>query len=569
MPKRPEKLAAAAGKNFWLTVKSLLRYNKKQLNPVYRAARRFGRVRRIFLRNAGCGTDGQRQSAAAPDAAGNARRKSSGREEDTGMRKWRGWRKILLCAALGTLVASGCARYTPVEPDGGMPEAEETGPETAGGEPEAGTAQELSPLRIEDDGAAVPKRTPVQVKGIYLTAYTAGDPERMEEIIAQIDRTELNAVVIDFKTDEGYIAADVDSPLLQEAGACRDYIPDLEGLLKTLKKHEIYTIARVVAFKDPVLAEAKPEWSLKTADGSLYRDGQGLAWVNPYEEAVWNYLAEVGEQAAGAGFDEVQFDYIRFSTDSTMREVVFDEAQTRGRDRTEIITEFTEYIYERLAPLGIFVSADVFGAIIGSPQDAAAVGQDYAEMAARLDYLCPMIYPSHYGDGNFGLDHPDLHPYETVLGALQKSVSVLSAYENGEATPADASAAGTPAAGGSENGAAGTSAAGGSESGTAGTSAAGGSESGTAGTSAAGGSESAAGETREIRAVVRPWLQDFTASYLRHYQKYEDEEIREQIEAVYDAGYEEWILWNASNQYHYGGLLDEGDSEAGGTVPAL
>jgi len=360
-------------------------------------------------------------------------------------------------------------------------------------------------IKVTDEaGTRFIARSPVKVRGIYVSAHVAGTPAFMEPIISQIDKTELNAVVIDFKTDEGYIASQVDSPAFQEIHACRDYIPDMTSLMETLKAHDIYTIARVVAFKDPYLAEQKPEWSLKRRDGSIYRDKKGLAWVNPYKTEVWDYLIEAGAQAAAAGFDEVQFDYIRFATDSTMREVVFDEADTRGRSKTDVVTEFTEYAYKKLAPLGIFVSADVFGAIIGSEADASAVGQIYGEMSRHMDYICPMIYPSHYGDGNFGLDHPDLHPYETILGALTKSAEELNAYESGE-----------------------------------------------------------------IRAAVRPWLQDFTASYLKHYQKYGDEELREQIQAVYDAGYEEWILWNAANHYHYGGLLDESDTEAGGAVPAL
>lgn len=344
-------------------------------------------------------------------------------------------------------------------------------------------------LQITDGDNLLEQREPVKVKGIYVSAYVAGSEKMMDNIIEQIDATELNAVVIDYKNDDGRITAPVNSEMFGEIDACKAYIPDLEALLQKLKEHDIYTIARIVAFKDPYLAEKKPEWSLKKADGSLYRDKKGLAWVNPYRQEVWDYLVEAGTQAANAGFDEIQFDYIRFATDSTMREVVFGEDETKGRSKTDIIAEFTKYAYDKLAPLGVFVSADVFGAIIGSEEDAGAVGQIYGEMAQNLDYICPMIYPSHYGDGNFGLDHPDLHPYETILGALKKSEAELSSY------PAE-----------------------------------------------------------ECQAIVRPWLQDFTASYLKHHIKYGNEEIRKQIQAVYDAGYEEWILWNASNNYHYGGL---------------
>ena len=247
-----------------------------------------------------------------------------------------------------------------------------------------------------------------------------------------------------------------------------------------------------MAFRDPWLAEKKPEWSLHLADGSLYRDRQGMAWVDPYRKEVWDYLVEVGTEAKEAGFDEVQFDYIRFSTEGTMRDVVFDEAVTGGRSKTDVITEFVKYAYENLASQGLFVSADVFGTIIGSDIDAQAVGQVYTEMAKHLDYICPMIYPSHYGPGNFGLEHPDTMPYEAVLEALKKSQMVMD-----QAAEADGHVS--------------------------------------------------------SQAIVRPWLQDFTASYLGegNYIPYGYNEVQRQIQAVKDAGYDEWMLWSAANRYHF------------------
>lgn len=405
------------------------------------------------------------------------------------------WLVLTICACLLT----GCTRYNPIDmTDSALENASPSEPGSAdttdgtGADDGAGTSDsdeaEEPVLQITDDDRTN-RREPVKVKGIYVSAYVAGNETMMDNIIKEIDATELNAVVIDFKNDDGRITAPIDSELFNEIGACKAYIPDMKALTDKLKEHDIYAIVRIVAFKDPYLAENKPEWSLKKADGSIYRDKKGLAWVNPYRQEVWDYLVEAGTQAAEAGFDEIQFDYIRFATDSTMRQVVFDEEETKGRSKTDIIAEFTQYAYDSLTPLGVFVSADVFGAIIGSEEDAGAVGQIYGEMAQSLDYICPMIYPSHYGDGNFGLDHPDLHPYETILGALQKSEEELSAYPE-----------------------------------------------------------------EERQAVVRPWLQDFTATYLKHHIKYGNDEIREQIQAVYDAGYEEWILWNASNNYHYGGL---------------
>ena len=510
------------------------------------------------------------------------------------------WLPFLMSVSL----AAGCTRYTPVEGQelpfeetgavyGYQAEAEAGAPREAGAETSHGVGNLKRPDAPEKTGAmgenavslslpgpsvkcvslalseaqrqakelgeavraAQDQRTPVKVKGIYVTAYVAGNREMMEHIISRIDGTELNAVVIDFKTDEGHIAAYVDSPVFEGVDACRNYIPDLPALMDTLKSHGIYTIARIVAFRDPWLSEKRPDVSLKRADGSVYRDRQGLSWVNPYKREVWDYLVEAGRQAAAAGFDEVQFDYIRFSTDSTMREVVFDEADTLGRSRTDVITEFAGYAYERLAPLGLFVSADVFGAIIGSGEDAAAVGQSYGAMADCVDYICPMIYPSHYGDGNFGLDHPDLHPYETISGALNQSSQELSAYREGQREQSPEGGAGKKRGPGDDAGKERSPEVGARE------------EQG--GESQEQGKQSPEGKRRKEQALVRPWLQDFTAGYLRHHRHYGDKELREQIQAVYDAGYEEWILWNASNQYHYGGLLNESDAQAGGEVPAF
>ena len=132
-----------------------------------------------------------------------------------------------------------------------------------------------------------------------------------------------------------------------------------------------------------------------------------------YRQEVWEYLIEVSRHAADIGFDEIQFDYIRFSTGRGMVDVDFGEG-SELKSKEDIIIEFTKYAYETLKPLGVFVSADVYGTIISSSIDAGLVGQDYVEMSKHLDYICPMIYPSHFGEGNYGVDHPDLEPFEIV-----------------------------------------------------------------------------------------------------------------------------------------------------------
>lgn len=411
------------------------------------------------------------------------------------MKKW-----LFAFSMAGLLALTGCSRPAPEE---------ETSPAETETVEEAPVEEETSGIKVienvgpdknrtvslrivDENNPALPGREAVKVRGIYISGPMAGSTELFQNILDSAAGTEINTVVIDFKDDQGRITCPVDSPVASEIGACRPYVQDMKELIASLKERGLYVIARVVAFRDPWLAEKKPEWSLHLADGSLYRDRQGMAWVDPYRKEVWDYLLEVGTEAKEAGFDEVQFDYIRFSTEGTMRDVVFDEAVTGGRSKTDVITEFVKYAYENLASQGLFVSADVFGTIIGSDIDAQAVGQVYTEMAKHLDYICPMIYPSHYGPGNFGLEHPDTMPYETVLEALKKSQMVMD-----QAAEADGHVS--------------------------------------------------------SQAIVRPWLQDFTASYLGegNYIPYGYNEVQRQIQAVKDAGYDEWMLWSAANRYHF------------------
>lgn len=333
-------------------------------------------------------------------------------------------------------------------------------------------------------------RIPVKVKGIYVTASGAGS-DKMGELSRMSDSKEINAMVIDVKNDFGKITYPMDSTTVTEIGSASNEIADMASLVTNLKGKGIYLIARVVAFKDPYLAEHKQELAIKNKDGSLYRDNKGDCWVNPYHKEVWDYLVEVASQAAAIGFDEVQFDYIRFPTGVGLSNVDYGtDADTKTKEAA--IIEFTKYVYEKLKPLGVFVSADVYGTIISSSIDAGLVGQNYVEMSKYLDFICPMIYPSHFGEGNYGIDYPDLEPLAIVRKVLTASKTKLLQIPEGE-----------------------------------------------------------------HRATVRPWLQDFTATWLAHYQAYGGPELRAQIDGVYGAGYEEWLVWNANGNYSEDGLLKE------------
>lgn len=459
-----------------------------------------------------------------------------------------------------------------------------------------------------EDAATVKELNRVKVKGIYVSGPMAGTAG-MDNLIALVDRTELNALVIDVKNDDGYLTCELDVPLAEQIGSEKHYIKDLPALVQTCKEKNIYLIARVVAFKDPILAEKMLEWSLHNSDGSIFRDKSGLAWVNPYRKEVWEYLASVGEAAIKAGFDEVQYDYVRFSTDSRMKQVDFGDS-TKGRTKTEAISGFTLYASERIHAAGGRISADVYGVVIDSEEDQQIVGQNYVEMSRSLDAISPMIYPSHYGPYNYQIPVPDAQPYDTVLAAMQASKMVLAGLDpktgkkpvsadvsgndavdaaivGGEAvsgnnaadTAADSqSTSGTPAVSGNDavqnaenaqaaDGAQATADAQAAEDAQAAKDAqtakdAQAAKDAAAKTPALSKEEIAQLDpTTGVQATVRPWLQDFTATWVKGHISYGPEEIRAQIQAVYDAGYEEWILWNAANRYTEGGLLTQEEEE--------
>ncbi len=403
---------------------------------------------------------------------------------------------LLLAAALFT---GACTRYEPAALAPGYDPADL---------PQISTADESeteTEAETETPSEAVPEeepdtRVPVKVKGLYLASKLVNNDEFMDRLIGYMDTTELNAVVIDVKNDYGKITYAMQGvPVVDEVKAIEVDIEDLPGRIAKLKEHGVYCIARIVTFRDSWLAKRKPEWAFHKADGELFRDSSDYAWLDPYQTGYWEYLVEIAQQVKNAGFDEIQFDYVRFCTERAMNEVPLDEEVTLGRDRISIITEFVSYLEEKIRPMGLFVACDVFGTIIGSSVDARSTGQSYTAMAEAVDYMCPMVYPSHYADGNFRIEHPDLEPYKLIRAALRRSRNeLLKVQEDGT-----------------------------------------------------------------HQAVVRPWLQAFTASWLGKgkYMTYDAAAVREQINGLYDAGYDEWILWSAQVKYDYSGFLSEAEAE--------
>ncbi|MBA9086324.1 hypothetical protein FHR92_002797 [Fontibacillus solani] len=253
------------------------------------------------------------------------------------------------------------------------------------------------------------------VKGIYVTAYSAGG-SRMSTLVDLVDSTDLNAMVIDIKDDEGYITYKTDNPKLIEMGKPQPFISNINKLMERLNSHEIYPIARVVVFKDTILAKKNPELSFRNSDGTVWSNSKGDSFVNPYSKVVWDYNIEVAMEAAKLGFKEIQFDYVRFPEGFEKRADSL-KYEKSNISRIDAVTSFVNYAKEQLEPLGIKVSVDIFGYAASVPA-AEGIGQDFVQISEQVDVICPMIYPSHYTTGWFNAQDPDRAPYQTIKGAI-------------------------------------------------------------------------------------------------------------------------------------------------------
>lgn len=268
-------------------------------------------------------------------------------------------------------------------------------------------------------GSRAPQLTirlkPFLPKALYLTVYGIGTPSLRDSALAVIERASLNAIVIDLKGDRGVIPYPSALALAASTGALRlRTIADLKELTRTLKAKGIYTIARIVVFKDDLLAQARPDWAVRTSAGTVWKDREGLAWIDPYRKEAWSYTLGVAEEAAAAGFDEIQFDYVRFPDAVGL---TYMQVSTEA-SRVEAITGFLREARRRLVPYNVFLAVDAFGYVCWNPGDTG-IGQRLEDLAAVVDYISPMLYPSGFQFGIPGYSNPVTHPYEVVYRSLE------------------------------------------------------------------------------------------------------------------------------------------------------
>lgn len=342
-------------------------------------------------------------------------------------------------------------------------------------QPDAEPAEQISVTTVPIPAERFPR--PRSVRGLYANAWASGTGARMDELFSVARRTEVNAFVIDIKDATGFLSHRTDIPLAHEIGATEEIrISDLPGLLDRLESEGVYPIARIVIVRDPILAKYRPELAVEDTAGGVWVDSKGLVWLNPYSADVWDYHVDIALEVARMGFPEIQFDYVRFpdAPEADLERAVFPGAD--GRSKPTAIREFLAYARAQLAELGVRTTADVFGVTTSARRDVG-IGQVWETFIDVVDVALPMVYPSHYWEGSFGIDEPNARPYEIVRQALSDAVR-RSAVVDGA-------------------------------------------------------------------GLTRPWLQDFTLGT----PVYAGAEVRAQIQATYDAGVREWILWNPGSRY--------------------
>ena len=322
-----------------------------------------------------------------------------------------------LLALTGALVISGgCKAGAEAESKNGRPA---DGPSTAvqasnvgdATKPPSGPAQGAQQTAVPAAGKA-----PGQIRGIYLNAYAAGSKARLAKLLAIADSTELNTFVVDVKDEKGVHYPTQIALAKQLAQPGEVTIGNLKAFTDRLHEHGIYAIARVVVFKDPILSKARPEWSIKQPSGALWMDKAGNTWVSAWDPNVWEYNIQIAEEALRAGFDEIQFDYVRFPEPfpSLPKQV---HTHAKG-DRTDAIVAFLNTARPRIRALGGVMAADVFGLSPNDPRDVQ-IGQQWERILGIADHVLPMVYPSHYLPTHLrGVPTPNKMPYETVFNSV-------------------------------------------------------------------------------------------------------------------------------------------------------
>lgn len=371
------------------------------------------------------------------------------------------------------------------------------------------TSKLVSPITGQSGSVIVKKeithiKTPESVKAIYMTACVAGTPSFRAKLLKLANDTEINSIMIDIKDYTGTVSFEINHPAFKDNAGTGCRVADMVDFVETLHKNNIYVIGRITAFQDPYITKVHPEWAVKkNSDKTLvWKDRKGISFVDAGNKEMWQYLVDLGKESYALGFDEINFDYIRFPSDGDMKDIYFPASNNIlinniaapaigtttpavKSGKSIVLRSFFEFLHENFGPAGIPISADLFG-MTATNYDDLNIGQILEDAAPYFDYIAPMVYPSHYPVGFMGyksVAEVNAHPYEIVNYSMKIAVDRLRAIG-------------------------------------------------------------------ESPLKLRPWLQD--NDYPVHYTP---EMVRAQIQATYDAGLTSWMLWDAGNTYTEVALL--------------
>ncbi len=262
-------------------------------------------------------------------------------------------------------------------------------------------------------------KTPDSVKAIYMSSWVAGNKRLRDNLVKLIDDTELNAVVIDIKDYTGRVSFHSENKLISDLGSEENRIPDIKQFIGSLHDKGIYVIGRISSFQDSYLVHKKPEYAVKFKNGNVWKDRKGVSWLDVGAKPVWDYIVEIGNESYAVGFDELNFDYIRFPSDGDMMDISYPFSE--GKVKSIALKEFFAFLEKEFKAKNIPISADLFG-MTTSNTDDLGIGQILEYALEHFDYVAPMVYPSHYPTGFMNFESPASKPYEVIKYAMGMAV---------------------------------------------------------------------------------------------------------------------------------------------------
>lgn len=354
------------------------------------------------------------------------------------------------------------------------------------------------------------KNIPENVKAVYTTGWVMGTKKIRDSVITALKENGYNAIVIDIKDEAGQLSYNSSVQTAIDIKASQKMISNVTDVINELKAENFYVIGRIVTFKDPLYASKVNSIAYKKNDGTVWKDYNGNSWPNPYNTASWDYPIALAKEAAELGFDEIQFDYIRFPSSEGKTSTISYGFDRDTKTKSDVIENFLTKVMKEMEPYNVVISADVFGITTKRDGDFENIGQDFSRIASIVDVVCPMVYPSHYYYNEYKIAKPDKNPYEIVYYSMEDAFERYESYKTLHS-----------------------------------------------------------GDSSNIKlAKIRPYIQDFTASWLGNgnYLVYGDKEVTKQIQALYDLGIYDFCLWDPSNKYCYTAIKNAVIKELSGDI---